>query len=489
MKKLLLPALLSLLSFSFQAQVILDTLGDLQKDVDLVHSAHSVNGQEFYTIVRSSYLPYYRILRFDNNLQIIDTIPYSSYRQNHPVVSRLFNFKNKPYALLGNSIHSNRRMNLQLLEQNNLTDSFYISADTLQYYAVYDIYEENENTLRLFVNSYDPNYSYSKGTYIYDLDSNFQIKNIHRIYPNRSIHSSTIIQSVSEVNDSLWHVHFNNEVYGYNPQTKKQLFGKYLEGNIYSYFTLNDSTYLGFGIPSILGIPPLQATKEDALGFYTIDQWGNAIDTTAFNTFSHFTPATNSMEYSNEKSDFRNSLFYDTGNIIMASAYSYYPAGLQAQHEGFFILKTDIHGNEKWRFSIGNPIKITNLTSILKTPEQGCILTGSFAPNPNDPWHNNSILIKLGPDGTISNIELDAPETVINFYPNPVKDKLYYNYLPEANGNYTLEIIDMQGKPVQDVVLENAKGFIPVSLQSGFYLYHLKSDNGKVEQVGRLVVE
>lgn len=274
MKKLLLLAFLSLLSFSFQAQVILDTLGDLQKDVSLVHSAHSVDKKEFYSITRSSYIPNQVILRFDSYLQIIDTVNYSKYRNNNPYIARVLNFQGQPYALFSNSIHSNRRMNLQLLEQNNLTDSFYISLDTLQYYAVYDAYEENENTLRLFVNSYDPNYSYTKGTYIYDLDSNFQIKNIHKIDPNRTSGSSKIIKSVSVVNDSLWHIHFNDELYGYNPQTKRQLFGKYLEGNLYSYFTLNDSTYLGFGISSILGSPPLQSTKQDALGFYTIDHWG-----------------------------------------------------------------------------------------------------------------------------------------------------------------------------------------------------------------------
>lgn len=225
------------------------------------------------------------------------------------------------------------------------------------------------------------------------------------------------------------------------------------------------------------------------LDFIPLTIGGNAIDTTAFNTFSHFTPATNYLEFSDEESDCRNTLFYDANNIIMASGYTYFPPNIPEHEEGFLILKTDINGHEAWRFSIGGSRKIANITSILKTPEQGCILTGSFAPNPNDPWHNNSILIKLGPDGTISNVELDAPETVVTFYPNPVKDKLHYNYLPEANGNYTLEIIDMQGKPVQDVVLENEKGYIPVSLQSGFYLYHLKSENGKVEQVGRLVVE
>lgn len=468
---------------------MIDSLGSLQEDLSLLTSAHSPDGDEFYSVIRSSFLPHYRILRFDKNLQIIDTVTYSTYRTNDPIISRVLNFNGEAYALFGNTMQTNRRMNLQLLEEDNLTDSFYISMDTLQYYALYNAYQEAENTLRLFVNSYEADYTTYRASYIYDLDSNFQIKDIHKIDPNYSPNSTKIIESVSEVNDTLWHIHTNDKLYGYNPQTKTQLFPKYLEGNIFRYYNLNDSTYIGFGISTVLGIPKLRGTSQAALGFYTIDERGNAIDTVSFNTLSHFVPAANYIEYSDESTNFNNALVYDSQNIILASAYTYFPTGNLPQEDGFTILKTDIHGKEKWRFTIGGTVKITNLTSMLKTPDKGCIMIGQFTPDRTNIWLNNTILIKLGPDGTISNVELDAPETVINFYPNPVKDKLYYNYLPEANGNYTLEIIDMQGKPVQDVVLENAKGFIPVSLQSGFYLYHLKSENGKVEQVGRLVVE
>lgn len=488
MKKLLLPALLSLLSFSFQAQVILDTLGDLQKDVDLYHGAISKNPSEFYTIVSSSTNPY-QILLFDDNLQLIDTVIYSNYRRKNPIVSRVITFRGKPYALFGNTMQTNRRMNLQLLDQNTLTDSFYISVDTLQYFSIYHAYEAYSNTLRLFVNSYDASYSSIKGSYIYDLDSTFKAKMVYPINLNYSPTSSKTIVSVTEVNDTLWHVHTIDNLYGYNPQSKSLLFSKYLKGQIYKYLNLNDSTYLGFGISTVLGTPPLRSTSQSALGYYKIDKYGNAIDTTSFNAYSQLINMSNYIDYSDERGGGESALIYDTNNIILASSSTYFLPGEPQQQDGFLVLRADVNGKEYWRFEISSSMTLTYISSILKTNDNGCILIGSYSPIPNNIFHRNGIIIKLGPDGTISNVELDAPETVISFYPNPVKDKLYYNYLPEANGKCTLEIIDMQGKPVQDVVLENEKGYIPVSLQSGFYLYHLKSENGKVEQVGRLVVE
>ncbi|AEV33424.1 hypothetical protein Oweho_2454 [Owenweeksia hongkongensis DSM 17368] len=126
------------------------------------------------------------------------------------------------------------------------------------------------------------------------------------------------------------------------------------------------------------------------------------------------------------------------------------------------------------------------MRSVTPTPDGGCIMAGLHFYN----FPQSSIvLIKLGPDGTISNVEFDAPETVISFYPNPVKDRLYYDFLPEAKGPCTMEIMDMHGKLVLSQLLERNSSSMNINLKEDFYLYNLKTAKGKTEQVGKLVVE
>jgi hypothetical protein len=77
----------------------------------------------------------------------------------------------------------------------------------------------------------------------------------------------------------------------------------------------------------------------------------------------------------------------------------------------------------------------------------------------------------------------------VAFYPNPVKNKLHFDYLPEANGQYTLQLMDMNGKPVFKSPLNAETGYIPVQLNTGFYIYQLTNEKGEVVQVGKLVAE
>lgn len=487
MKKLLFVSVWILIASHTFSQNKIDTLGDNSNSVIIFDAISSPDKNEFYATTRSSNLSSDFIIRFNSNLGILDTLPTPHYWSQNVFISKLFSFNNKSYLLASDVSGNNKTYLVYTIQSNQLLDSIHLSTSSLLNESVARIYQVSSDTLRLVINIWNSANTFITGGKIIDLDSNFQLINQYSI--QQPLSTSKEIQSISTINDSLWHVHTVNTLYGYNPRSQTTEFSKLIEGRIFFQQHLSDSTYAGFGIVSAFERPPLKSTSIPSLGFYIFDLTGNPIDTVHFNSVSQYSASAGNWTYSNESASHRNSLFYDENNIYLASTSVHHNSSSSHQEEVFFVIKSDILGNEKWRFTIGGGTLTAGFTDIEKTADQGCLVTGYYSPDELKPFFHNSILIKLGPDGTISNVELDAPETVINFYPNPVKDKLYYNYLPEANGNYTLEIIDMQGKPVQEVVLDNQKGFIPVSLQSGFYLYHLKSENGRVEQVGRLVVE
>lgn len=83
----------------------------------------------------------------------------------------------------------------------------------------------------------------------------------------------------------------------------------------------------------------------------------------------------------------------------------------------------------------------------------------------------------------------ETQPAVVSFFPSPVKDDLMYSSLPESNGSYSIEIIDMSGRPLMEAQLSETNGSIPLKLKSGFYIYHLKDEDGKVMQVGKLLAE
>lgn len=427
---------------------------------------------------------------YNKSLDLIDSINGDQTGRSslNTSVSKLFHFNNKNYVISSNP---NLDINIHQISGNTLVASTKLNFDTITRTFPYNVIEINSNHLRMIAHEWNSAGNTITQSKIIDLDSNFNVIDYHafdlsqnNLFPTSQ---SQVISGLYEVDNTTWHLHTNGALHIYNPQTNTIDTSRYLWGDSRRTYPINSNEYLALGIVSFIqplaGFPYL---GMNALGFYRISNDGTPLDTSHFLNIDN--SANNPTDVSYESMGSPAVVVYDTNNIFLASQTSYQKTGNDPLIEGFLIIKTDLTGKEVWRYSwISN--KTSTLNTLLPTPEKGCLLIGSYDYDFPFSTKVSALLIKLGPDGTISNVELDAPETVINFYPNPVKDKLYYNYLPEANGNYTLEIIDMQGKPVQDVVLENEKGYIPVSLQSGFYLYHLKSENGKVEQVGRLVVE
>lgn len=67
-------------------------------------------------------------------------------------------------------------------------------------------------------------------------------------------------------------------------------------------------------------------------------------------------------------------------------------------------------------------------------------------------------------------------------YPNPTKDLLYFSGLSFDLPSLTLEVINLEGKVIEEYFSENIKRGIPVSsLTEGQYFYKLKSDGSIIK--------
>ena len=466
------------------------------KDVTL----RSVVSKTIFTLNDTLYVPIEdhilagncRLVRFEQDLTIIDTIDlaptnmdsvhfYGYINQGNDIL--LYNGKDKSD---GDLLYSQRVSN------GKLVDSVYINLDTIKGRVVDRFYHVDSNSIIAPVIKVWPPGGFPDNSVIVEMDSNFVIRDYHTIDFNQPgvSNSYDLIESISILSDSLWHIHGKKGVwYSYNPIKHVTLGGKNLVGTIQSHYKITADEYLGFGTAAKLTIKGQPGSAEELLGFYRVNANGHVVDTAAFTfkTDSSLFPSMGRLDFVESNTTVPNAVVIDTNNIYLAADANFWDdnAGLQSF---LYVVKTDSRGAHKWSYVWKSLEEYCFFRGIVSTSDGGCIVSGLYF-NQIPFQYANLILIKLGPDGTISNVEFNAPETVVSFYPNPVKDRLHYSMLEAGNGPYLLEVHNMQGKPVLEAQLSDEENHIPVNLSKGFYLYQLKSEAGKVEQVGKLVVE
>ncbi|WP_417612732.1 T9SS type A sorting domain-containing protein [Owenweeksia hongkongensis] len=492
MKKLYLLFLILFQAY-VKSQVLVDTTRIDNNSVYFIDGID--NDSIFYTsIFKQNSLG----IRYSNNINIynqaldlVDSIDGNQSGRTSLGVSLagFFHFRKRNY-IFARDVQYN--ISIHRISGNTLTDSVKLNFDTIVRTLPYFPQEITPNRLRLICYEYAPAGIPIVKSKIIDLDSNFNVIDYHAFdFSQNSLFptaQSQLITDLYVVNNQTWHIHTSGALHVYNPQTHSIDTSRYLWGASRHFYPINANEYLAMGIVSfrqpIAGLPHL---GMNALGFYRMNNNGVPLDTSYFLNVDN--SSVNPTDVSDETMDPPAIIVYDTNNIYLASHTFYQISSNDPLVEGLFVVKTDSRGNEQWRYSWICIDKIAALSELLPTPDKGCILMGYYSYEFPNSSKAAAILIKLGPDGTISNVELDAPETMVSFYPNPIKDKLHYNFLPEAKGTYTLEIIDMQGRPVLEKRLDSEKGYLPVNLHTGFYLYNLIDEEGKVHQVGKLIAE
>ncbi|WP_417603153.1 T9SS type A sorting domain-containing protein [Owenweeksia hongkongensis] len=431
----------------------------------------------------------FSIFRYDKNINIIDTLTGADVGRPNAAFWYPFSFNNSLYYFcFQNDTATYYDISIHKLENGVFTDSIGFDLDSIPGAYPFLGKSIDTNTLQLIVNVSPKVFPGITTSRILHLDSNFQLKSYHNPNLDTTLTLGTLT-AIHQLSDTKWHLYFGGTAAVYNPLQKSINSNNRILFRGYDTYSLPNKMHLALGVTSHPIKPPLgPSNTPTSLGFYIVDSLTNILDTVQFNAFKDTVPQFHFNNYSDEGivSSLSSSIVYDTNNIYLACQGSYTPFNGSNNSQYFYVVKTDIKGNLKWEFTWGGESNYPTFTGIASTNDQGCVIVGSIR-RPN--FNRYAIVIKLGPDGTISNVEFDAPETVVSFYPNPVKDKLHYSFLPEAQGSYTLEIVDMQGKPMLGSTLDNEKGFIPVSLKSGYYLYNLVDEKSRMQQVGKLLVK
>ncbi|WP_417608895.1 T9SS type A sorting domain-containing protein [Owenweeksia hongkongensis] len=484
--KVILLILTLFTSFCLSGQIVIDSI---LETVYHYSAANEIGSNDTYVIHSNDIDNNVSIFRYDQNLNIIDTLTGADVGRINVVFRYPFTFNNSLYFLCyGNDSATFSDFSFHKLENGVFTDSIGFDLDSISGAYPFLGKSIDANTLQLIVNVNPEVFPGIITSRILHLDSNFQLKSYHNPNVDTTL-TLGMLTAIHQLSNTKWHLYFGGTMAVYNPIQKSINSSKRILFRGHDTYSLPNKNHLALGVTSYPIKPPLgPSNRPSSLGFYLVDSLANILDTIQFNAYKDTVPSLHINNYSSEaiNSSWSSSVVYDTNNIYLACNGDYTPFNSSSDFRYFYVVKTDIKGNKAWDFTWGGLAKTTTFTGVTGTNDQGCVIVGNMTDQNFDDY---AIVIKLGPDGKISNVEFDVPETVVNFYPNPVKDKLHYSFLPEAQGSYTLEIVDMQGKPVLEKKLDNKKGFISLSLKSGFYLYNLIDEKGKVQQVGKILVK
>ena len=490
MKKAVLLLFLLVTTF-LRSQILIDTIPETGPYFQ-INTAPATEGKpmNIYTAHVDDQTGKHILLRYDENLSIVDTLSGADVGRPGGIFELPFYINNNLYYYCYDSIIAGRHFSFHKIQNGTFTDSIGLDLDTISNAYPAKITALDNNTLQILLSIYLPN-GFFKGTRILLLDSNFNFKSCYHPLLD-SIPPTTFskqIRAIHQLNDSTWHLFYTNHLVVYNPRSDSILSVKEFLGKIYNTYKLPNQIYLALGLTSTrVTSTQLPGNSARSLGFYFIDSQANILDTVRFNAFKDTVPQWGINNYSTESTGSiytQNSLVYDTNTIFLVSEGDYNLPNSMNFLRYFYIVKTDIKGHLKWQYIWGGVNNLIIITNVAATSDSGCVVTGSIQRF----LYRSAVLIKFGPDGNISNVEVDAPENLVQFFPNPVGDKLKYTYLPEANSKYTLEIIDMNGRAVLKSLLNQNKGSIPIDLKTGFYLYQLKDSKGQVQQVGKLIAK
>jgi Secretion system C-terminal sorting domain len=129
-------------------------------------------------------------------------------------------------------------------------------------------------------------------------------------------------------------------------------------------------------------------------------------------------------------------------------------------HVIYYLTDTDLH--------IAGGIPTITLCDTLKfnyadAPENGCVVTA----------------IESEPD----NID------ELSVYPDPARDKIYFDFTNARTNNYELEIYNSYGKILIQETIASGRSLINLeNLNPGIYFYHLISNEAMVKQ-GKFIIE
>ncbi|MEM9051429.1 MAG: T9SS type A sorting domain-containing protein, partial [Bacteroidota bacterium] len=92
---------------------------------------------------------------------------------------------------------------------------------------------------------------------------------------------------------------------------------------------------------------------------------------------------------------------------------------------------------------------------------------------------SEGFMINVIPQGTLSDESIQTEE-IISVYPNPTSDMATISFVAESSNRITLSLIDLQGKVLEQRVIQNSSGIQSIDLDfsklpQGLYLIGLSN--------------
>jgi len=166
-----------------------------------------------------------------------------------------------------------------------------------------------------------------------------------------------------------------------------------------------------------------------------------------------------------------NDAFYTCDYVLEIDSWGYYAIN------GIEVVKTDSDANTLWHrfFQDGEHVFLSS--SVIKTHDEGCLVTGICFNNPPETTAN-VFLLKFFPDGTLSIPEMEAFVRPYAYWPNPAQDELHLQFSPDVTP-IQIELYDLQGRLVK--TQRNGLERLEMgNLPSGTYTMRVTLKDGKV---------
>ena len=140
------------------------------------------------------------------------------------------------------------------------------------------------------------------------------------------------------------------------------------------------------------------------------------------------------------------------------------------------LTKTNENLDVIWQESFTYPTRHLMATFLMATNDGGCVVLGGA--NNWNTGHYDFFVIKVNSDGMLCSNEIMVEDLrPYAFYPNPVKDRICFEFSPDVQPTQ-IEFYDMQGRLI--VMQRDGMENVDMSqLPAGVYMMRVTLDNGK----------
>ncbi len=244
---------------------------------------------------------------------------------------------------------------------------------------------------------------------------------------------------------------------------------------------------------NMIGSNEPQLNRRCTVWFAEIDEYGKVLWRKNMRKYL-------SLKVSDTTQDLRhNKAILVKDGILWSGNYSYY-------YRHNYLLKTDFNGNPIWYREY--ELYKTNTAEqefipydVTATSDGGYVLTGEFISQPGNIFKNGcqlATIIKVDSFGCLEPgcQKADSATTAIKdikkigckVYPNPANETVNIELPKGKNGDYVLEVFDIQGKLIEKISIHTSIELNTSKYANGFYLFKLYNEKRNEIETHKITV-